>query len=106
MIYVSNSGEQMLHIPRNISDMPNGAYRLTIRNTLDQKFYELPLSEVSETTLLINISTQLPEVSEGEYEYELYKGGRVISTGLLVVGKYIAEIKKYNPETNYTQYEQ
>lgn len=106
MINISNTGEQLLQFPRNISDMPRGAYRLTLRNTLDQKYYEIPIAEVSETMLLINISVNLPDVSEGEYEYQLYKGGRSIGAGLLIIGKYVAETQKYNHEITYTQYEQ
>ena len=106
MIYVSKSGEQLLQLPRNISDLPSGEYRLTLRSTVEQKSYEVPISEVSETMLLINVSANIPEVSEGEYEYELYKGSHSIGAGLLMIGKYVAETQTYNHEITYTQYEQ
>lgn len=105
MLYTTKSGEQTLQIPRNVSDMPQGAYRLTLRSTIELKFYEIPISDVSETMLLINCNVNLPELTEGEYEYTLFKGGKTIGEGLLIVGYYTAETKAFNTEIKYTQYE-
>lgn len=66
---------------------------------------DVPIANVNESMLALNAEVTLPDLTQGEYEYELYKGGTIISTGLLIV-EYELEIKGYNKNMTYVEYEE
>lgn len=123
MIYATTAGAQVVKIPRNVSNLPEGDYRITLRNNVGRGEIELS-NEVGEfnddfsldfsiTTGNSVIDTTLYHIVEwmwqkvptiGEYAYTLYKGDVVVARGLMMVTEE-REIGQYDKEVTYVQYE-
>lgn len=123
MIYATTAGAQVVKIPRNVSNLPEGDYRITLRNNVGRGEIELS-NEVGEfnddfsldfsiTTGNSVIDTTLYHIVEwmwqkvpaiGEYAYTLYKGDVVVARGLMMVTEE-REIGQYDKEVTYEQYE-
>lgn len=113
----------MVKIPRNVSNLPEGDYRIALRNNVGRGEIELS-NEVGEfnddfsldfsiTTGNSVIDTTLYHIVEwvwqrvptmGEYTYTLYKGDVVVARGLMMVTEE-REIGQYDKEVTYEQYE-
>lgn len=105
MLHIQSFGEEMLIVPRNVSELPDGGYRMIVRNTIEQTEYDIPILESSETLLMLMLWVDFPEVASGSYEYTIWKGKKEMSVGILEVGNK-STIKEYNPVIEYEQYEQ
>lgn len=122
MIYTTRSGQQRVEIPRNVSDLPDGEYRLVLRNNVGRGEIELS-NEVGEfnddfnidfsistgnavfdTTLYHVVEWMWPNVpTVGEYSYTLYKGDVAVARGLMMVTE-AREIDEFNKVLTYEQY--
>lgn len=123
MIYTTTAGAQVVKIPRNVSNLPEGDYRIALRNNVGRGEIELS-NEVGEfnddfsldfsiTTGNSVIDTTLYHIVEwvwsrvptmGEYTYTLYKGDVVVARGLMMVTEE-REIGQYDKALTYEQYE-
>ena len=106
MLYINTFGEELLLVPRNVAQLPEGEYRLILRNTLDRSEFDIPIIEASETLLMLLLRVDLPKIASGSYEYEIWKGNAEMSIGLITVENDNYETKEYNPLLNYEQYEE
>lgn len=106
MLYINNTGEVLLSIPRNVSRLPEGEYRMVIRSTMELVEYTLPIDSVTETLLMLLVELNFPEIASGSYEYTISKGNVVIGTGLLEVGSSAGRVREYNNNITYEQYEE
>ena len=106
MLYVKTYGEEMLIVPRNVAEMPDGDYRFVMRSTIEQKEYDVRILEASETLLMLMLWVDFPRVSCGTYEYTIKKGGREVGTGILEVCPDNFGTKEYNAIVEYDQYEE
>ena len=105
MIYIAKYGTHTLPLPRNVQELPEGAYKITLRSCVNRTEHNVTISSVSESMLLLSAKVTIPSVGDGEYEYELRKGNTTIGEGLLIIGKYEASTKAYNSDLTYKQYE-
>ena len=123
MIYATTAGAQVVKIPRNVSSLPEGDYRITLRNNVGRGEIELS-NEVGEfnddfsldfsittgnsvidTTLYHIVEWMWPNVPTiGEYAYTLYKGDVAVARGLMMVTE-AREIGQYDKALTYEQYE-
>lgn len=123
MIYATTAGAQVVKIPRNVSNLPEGDYRITLRNNVGRGEVELS-NEVGEfnddfsldfsittgnsvidTTLYHIVEWMWPRVpTMGEYTCTLYKGDVVVARGLMMVTEE-REIGQYDKALTYEQYE-
>lgn len=113
----------MVKIPRNVSNLPEGDYRIALRNNVGRG--EIALSNevgefnddfsldfsittgnsVIDTTLYHIVEWMWPRVpTMGEYTYTLYKGDVVVARGLMMVTEE-REIGQYDKAVTYEQYE-
>ena len=106
MLYIAKYGAHTLNIPRNVAELPEGSYKLILRSCVNRTEHNATISRVTESMLLLLVSATIPNVGEGEFEYELRKGNATIGEGLLIIGNYDAATKAYDPEITYKQYEQ
>lgn len=106
MLYINNTGEVLLSIPRNVLRLPEGDYRMVIRSTMELVEYTLPIDSVTETLLMLLVELNFPEIASGSYEYTISKGNVVIGTGLLEVGSSAGRAREYNNNISYEQYEE
>lgn len=105
MLYVHDIGEVVLNIPRNVLKLPEGAYRMTICSTVERTEYTLRISNVTETLLMLLVRVTMPKVSSGSYEYRIFKGNTEIGEGMLEVATKSIDVKEYNNNESYEQYE-
>lgn len=106
MLYINTYGESQLRVPRNVTEIPEGEYRMMVRSTLNRSEYELPIIEASETLLSLLLRVDFPQIASGGYEYEIWKGNTEMGVGLIEVRADKHETKEYNPLLNYEQYEE
>lgn len=123
MIYTTTAGAQVVKIPRNVSDLPDGEYRLAMRNNIGRGEVELSNefgefnddfsldfsittgNSVIDTTLYHIVEWMWPRVpTMGEYTYTLYKGDVVVARGLMIVTEE-REMGQYDKAVKYEQYE-
>ena len=106
MIYLSNTTDaQVAFIPRD-TDI-TGTLVFTIRSTVD---LDRPLTatviDLNVFRTMYAVAVQLPEgIQPGEYQYNLTAGGVNVSTGLLIVGEYVADVAgEYDKPIQYEHY--
>lgn len=107
MIYLEQSTlPQVVKIPRNLAAVPEGDYAFSVMNTIDRTTVTVIPSAVVLGALSYTTTVALPDMMPiGEYDYELRKGGIVLSIGLLTIGDYNYERTEYDAEAAYRQYE-
>lgn len=105
MLHITSFGEELLIVPRNVSELPEGEYRMIVRNTIEQTEHNIPIKESSETLLMLMLWVDFPKMAYGSYEYAIWKGKKEMSVGILEVDKELVT-KEYNPIIEYEQYEQ
>lgn len=106
MIYLLNIPEaQVAFIPRNGVE-PLGDLVFKAKSTIDLAVeVDLEVTDQGSSEQYYNLAIELPEgIPNGEYEYTLYGGDRVLSTGLMVVGD-STDPSEYNKDVTYEQYE-
>lgn len=107
MIYIANMTDaQALLVPRN-GEPVSGSLRLRLRNTVDHQEVDVPVTDLQTSDIYANVSVELPEgLASGEYEYRLSAEDGTVSTGLLIVGGYAANLHQHEETIKYKQYEQ
>lgn len=104
MIYIKSiAGAQTTFIPRNGEDA-SGAMTLVLRNTIDQEETIIQLSDVSPFGNYFEVSVSIPEdTDEGEHQYKLIQGEKVLSNGLIYIGE-LTKPDEYENTITYRQY--
>lgn len=109
MIYLQNTeGEHLLYIPKPMV-VPVGPHVLFIfqaTSTIDQEMLisQANYPQVTTDLYIIVPVVVYPGLPNGEYNYDLKLGDRVISSGILVVGEN-SDPSQYEKEITYEQYE-
>lgn len=106
MVYLTNTtAAQDVYFPKTLAS--SDVLSLTLRNTITLEEYALGLHTASPLKRLYYVlSVSLPAgMDEGEYEYTLTSGGRVVGTGVIKIGGGFAQADAYESEINYEQYE-
>lgn len=107
MIYLSHTDvSQPASIPRPSSAMPEAGPVLELRNNVGRTVTVPAVSADDEPSrLYYRLQVTLPDgLKEGEYDYRLLSGGEVLSCGVARIGDYGHDIKDYNKNTEYEQY--
>jgi hypothetical protein len=106
MVYLHNTTDpQVFFVPRS-GAVPQGDMRLKAKSTidLDTEINE-GVTDLQTSDLYFNLAISLHEgIPDGEYEYTLYAGDIVLSTGLMMVGGF-SHPEQYEKEITYEQYE-
>lgn len=104
MLYLKNiSQQQNLFIPRDGSKV-TGELVLKVCSTIDKTMTSINVTDIEFSDLYFNVAVSLPEYMPlGEYEYGLYDGPTILSSGLLIV---LGEENKteYQTSVTYEQY--
>ena len=106
MIYLQNTTEaQVMFIPRN-GETPRGSLVFKAKSTIDLSMeVNQVVTDLQTSDLYFNLAVTLPDgIPDGEYEYSLYAGEILVSSGLLVIGENFRP-SEYNKEITYEQYE-
>lgn len=106
MIYLSNiTDAQAVFVPRDTA-ICGGTLTIRATSTVDHKtVLDVAVLDLQSTKIYYNIAVALPTgTTPGEYRYEMKSGDDVVSTGLLVIGDYTADVTEYNKTIQYEQY--
>lgn len=124
MIHLSNKPElQTVYVPKGSLVPYSSDMTLTLRNTTDlttgisvtvhdigalniYHVFAIAVGKQGDFNIDFNedFYTWLPAVP-GEYKYELASNGVIVANGLAIISDYCAEIKAYEQEITYKQYE-
>lgn len=99
MVYLKNiAAAQQVQIPNNGLAVPGEDVKLLIYGTITKTEEYTCVASISESTrLYYAVEVNLPRVGEfgyktsvpnGQYEYRLTQGSRILSTGLLQIGEF------------------
>ena len=108
MVYLKNTTEsQAIFIPRDVETPEGGLLSLTAKSTVGLATpIDAVLLDLNLHRLYYNLAVTLLEgIEPGEYQYELKAGGRVLSTGLMIIRPASEEPEQYNKAITYEQYE-
>lgn len=105
MIYLNATTDaQVVFVPRN-TDF-TGTLVLTLRSTVDlDTALDAAVLDLNVFRTVYAVGVALPEdIQPGEYQYTLEAGGQTVSTGVLVVGEYTADVTENDKSIQYEQY--
>jgi hypothetical protein len=109
MIYLQNDTElQRVRFPRSRGDKAVGAScLLTLTGGVSGAVaLETELTDSAEMDFYYQFDLQLPAgLADGEYGYELTRGGETLGTGLVTVGDYRRNLTEFDKKVRYGQYE-
>lgn len=107
MIYLTNTTDaQPVFVPRDTA-VCGGTLSFRATSTVELKrVLDCTVLDLRSTKIYYSIAVALPSgATPGEYRYELKDGDTVVSTGLLVVGEYTADVAgEYDKPISYEQY--
>lgn len=118
MLYLPQNREVVIRVPR-VSAEYASADTLRLVGTIDLTPIAVSVSLVAFSPLWLQLAVSLPNLTAGEYRYEVRSGARVVSRGLAIVeresrGDFSAdfdnaflkdsEIISYNEKEEYIQY--
>ena len=92
-------------MPRD-TNICGGTLTFRATSTVDlTKIIDVAVLDLQSTKIYYNIALGVPPgTTPGEYKYVMKDGDSVVSTGLLVIGEYVADVTEYNKTIQYEQY--
>lgn len=106
MLYLNDTTyAQRVVLPRNTE--ASGAISMRLVSTIDHTSEVFPsVIDLAVLTRFYVVAISLPSgTQQGEYEYELSQGGKVVSSGLVIIGMTPTRPTEYNQVITYEQYE-
>ena len=103
MIYLNNNTEELI-IPKVVSDAVSS---LVLINQTSKKVYTFDVFDSTNKVngYTINVTDDMKQIDDGQYDYQVKNGDRLLASGILQRGDYKVVTNSYNIKTDIKVYE-
>lgn len=103
MIYLNNNTKELI-IPKVVSDAVSS---LVLINQTSKKVYTFDIFDSTNKVnrYTINVTDDMKLIEEGQYDYQVKSGDKLLASGILQRGDYKVVTNSYNIKTDIKVYE-